>query len=159
MNIQPTIQQFPGTSLIGVSQRTSLLENITVELWQKATSLKPSSEYLVNNSMYAVELYPKDYFESFDPRREFTRWAAFPLQKGYEYCNELASLHIPKGKYAVFHYIGSSEDAQSLYQFIFQKWLASSGFELDHRPHFALMGEKYQNNHPLSEEDIWIPIV
>jgi AraC family transcriptional regulator len=29
---------------------------------------------------------------------------------------------------------------------------------LDQRPHVEVMGEKYKNNDPDSEEEIWIPI-
>ncbi|MEN9524835.1 MAG: hypothetical protein RLZZ256_219, partial [Bacteroidota bacterium] len=29
---------------------------------------------------------------------------------------------------------------------------------LDERPHVEVMGSKYKNNDPASEEDIWIPI-
>jgi AraC family transcriptional regulator len=37
-------------------------------------------------------------------------------------------------------------------------WLPDSGFELDNRPHFAVMGEKYKRDDDASEEEIWIPV-
>ncbi|TQE66329.1 GyrI-like domain-containing protein [Leptospira noguchii] len=42
---------------------------------------------------------------------------------------------------------------------IFQEWLPNSGYKLEHRPHFELLGSKYKNNDPTSEEEVWIPIV
>ena len=33
-----------------------------------------------------------------------------------------------------------------------------SKYELDKRPHFALMGEEYKNEDPDSEEELWFPI-
>jgi AraC family transcriptional regulator len=36
--------------------------------------------------------------------------------------------------------------------------LPKSEYELDYRPHFEILGEKYKNNDQLSEEDIFIPI-
>jgi AraC family transcriptional regulator len=36
--------------------------------------------------------------------------------------------------------------------------LPNSAYELDDREHFELLGEKYKNNDPNSEEEIWIPI-
>jgi AraC family transcriptional regulator len=30
---------------------------------------------------------------------------------------------------------------------------------LDDRPHFEVLGEKYKNNDPTSEKEIWIPIL
>jgi len=29
---------------------------------------------------------------------------------------------------------------------------------LDNRPHFEVLGEKYKNGDPESEEEIWIPV-
>jgi AraC family transcriptional regulator len=42
--------------------------------------------------------------------------------------------------------------------YIFNTWLPKSGYQLDRRPHFEILGEKYKNNNPDSEEEIWIPI-
>jgi AraC family transcriptional regulator len=36
--------------------------------------------------------------------------------------------------------------------------LPNLGYTLDDRAHFEVLGEKYKNNDPLSEEEIWIPI-
>jgi AraC family transcriptional regulator len=56
-----------------------------------------------------------------------------------------------------FYYKGSSTDTR-IFQHIFETWLPQSGYELDNRPHFEVLGEKYRNNDPESEEDIYIPI-
>jgi AraC family transcriptional regulator len=61
------------------------------------------------------------------------------------------------GQYAVFNHKGSSTD-NSIYQYIFTQWLPNSGYQIDNRPHFELLGEKYKNNDPNSEEEIWVPI-
>ncbi len=158
MNIQPTIQQFKGKKLIGTSLEMSLAENRIAELWKKCMPLKPPSHELESADMYSVEVYPNDYFLNFSPQKTFNKWAAFPALPNVKYSEELSKLEIPAGLYACFHYIGSSANAQALYQYIFNQWLPASGYQLDQRPHFALMGAKYQNNHPDSEEDIWIPI-
>lgn len=31
-------------------------------------------------------------------------------------------------------------------------------YELDEREHYELLGEKYKNNYPASEEEIYLPI-
>ncbi|MFM9945765.1 MAG: GyrI-like domain-containing protein, partial [Bacteroidia bacterium] len=41
---------------------------------------------------------------------------------------------------------------------IYGTWIPNSEYNLDNRPHFEILGEKYKNNHPDSEEEIWIPI-
>lgn len=65
---------------------------------------------------------------------------------------------IPAGQYAVFHYKGSHNNGFDVFSYIFGEWLPASGYELDDRPHFELLGPKYKNGDPDSEEEIWIPI-
>lgn len=45
-----------------------------------------------------------------------------------------------------------------IFEYIFVEWLPDTIYELDNRPHFEILGEKYKNNDPDSEEDLWIPI-
>jgi AraC family transcriptional regulator len=35
--------------------------------------------------------------------------------------------------------------------------LPGSEYFLDNRPHFEVLGDKYKNNDPTSEEEIWKP--
>ena len=69
----------------------------------------------------------------------------------------MEALILPSGLYAVFHYKGSSSD-NSIYQYIFGTWIPNSDYDLDDRPHFEVLGDRYKNNDPNSEEEIWIPI-
>ena len=71
--------------------------------------------------------------------------------------SEMETFVLPAGLYAVFHYKGLSTD-NSIFQYIFGTWLPGSDYVLDDRPHFEILGDKYKNNDPASEEDIWIPI-
>jgi AraC family transcriptional regulator len=57
----------------------------------------------------------------------------------------------------VFHYKGLSTDT-SIFQYIFGTYLPASEYELDQRPHFEILGDKYKNMDTESEEDIYIPI-
>jgi len=38
--------------------------------------------------------------------------------------------------------------------YIFSDWLPKSDYELDEKPHFEILGEKYKNDDPNSEEEI-----
>jgi AraC family transcriptional regulator len=64
---------------------------------------------------------------------------------------------LPGGLYAVFDYKGLNTD-NSIFQYILGTWLPGSDYVLDNRPHFEVLGDKYKNNDPNSEEEIWIPI-
>jgi len=70
----------------------------------------------------------------------------------------METITVPDGLYAVFLYKGPASAASNIYQYIFGTWLPNADFLLDDRPHFALMGEKYKNEDPSSEEELWIPI-
>jgi AraC family transcriptional regulator len=61
------------------------------------------------------------------------------------------------GLYAVFDYKGLNTD-NSIFQYILGIWLPVSDYVLDNRPHFEVLCDKYKNNDPISEEEIWIPI-
>ena len=63
------------------------------------------------------------------------------------------------GLYAVFLHKGAAATGAKTFQYIFNTWLPASEYNIDTtRPHFELLGEKYKNNDPDSEEEIWIPV-
>jgi len=72
--------------------------------------------------------------------------------------DQMETMTIPEGWYAVFYYKGPGGDP-GIFKYIFNQWLPSSEYRLDQRPHFEILGEKYKNGHPDSEEEIWIPVV
>ena len=65
---------------------------------------------------------------------------------------------LSEGKYAVFEYKGNPNGGGEAFQYIFQEWLPNSGFLVDDRPHFEILGTEYKNNSDESEEEIWIPV-
>jgi AraC family transcriptional regulator len=67
-------------------------------------------------------------------------------------------IEIPEGLYAVFNYKGDQTNAVSFFNIIYTEWLPNSDYQLDNRPQFEILGEKYKNNDTSSEEEIWIPI-
>lgn len=127
-------------------------------LWQKFMPRKKEIQATKGPELYALTIYPEDYFENFDPVRTFEKWAAVevvnvgPIPQGME------QLTLVAGLYVVFTYKGSATEAYKAFHFIFQDWLPSSAYRIDHRPHLAVMGENYKNNDPDSEEEFWIPI-
>ncbi len=70
----------------------------------------------------------------------------------------METLVLPTGYYAVFDYKGLSAD-NSIYEYIFNNWLPNSGYSIDERPQFEVLGSNYRNNDSESEEEIWISII
>jgi len=155
----PKIVTAQERKLVGKRRAMSLTENKTYELWKNFRSEDSRINNRLGKNYFSVQNFPSDYFRKFDPQTVFEKWAAVEVSKDYKVPEGFESLTLPAGLYAVFHYVGSSVDAENIFQFIYGTWLPESGFQLDSRPHFEVLGEKYKNGDPSSEEDIWIPIV
>lgn len=155
----PTVQTIPSKKLIGKHLTMSFAENKTYALW---SSFMPERRLLTNavdsQHMYSLQLYGKDFYINFSPTREFEKWAALEVSDFDAVPDGMETLTIPGGQYAVFHYKGSHNNGFDVFSYIFGEWLPASGYELDDRPHFELLGPKYKNGDPDSEEEIWIPI-
>jgi AraC family transcriptional regulator len=153
------IELFPATKFIGKRVKMSLAVNRTQELWQ---SFMPQMGQIQNRSsseLFSVEIYDDtSFFEHFSPDKMFQKWAAVPVTHLDFIPNAMELLEIPKGLYAVFPYKGKASEAPKAYAYIFGTWIPNSDYLLDRRPHFAIMGEKYKNEDPDSEEELWIPI-
>jgi AraC family transcriptional regulator len=155
--IQPVIKNIPAKKLMGIQKTMSLVNFNVGELWGAFGPRRVEIKNSVNAELVSLAVYPSDYFESFSPSRNFQRWALVEVTDFNFIPDQMESFDLPSGMYAVFHYQGSSSDT-SIFQTIYNVWLPQSEYLLDDRPHFEILGEKYKNNDPLSEEDIWIPI-
>jgi AraC family transcriptional regulator len=156
--MQPNITTSTEKKLIGKRLNMSASTDKTPELWRSFMAKRKEIKQALGNDLFNVKIYEHNYFEQFDPNASFEKWAATEVADVENIPEGLETLTLPAGLYAVFHYQGSSTDHR-IYQYIYGEWLPSSKeYELDDRPHFDLLGEKYRNNDPSSEEEIWIPI-
>lgn len=157
--MQPRIETLPETKLVGKRIRTSFAENRTGELWQSFMPERGRIRLSTGPELYAVDIFDgTDFFREFNPSREFEKWAAMQVSEYRDVPSGMETLTVPAGLYAVFHYRGKASEARETFQFIYGTWIPGSDYELDNRPHFALMGEKYRNEDPESEEEFWVPI-
>ncbi|MHA3787842.1 GyrI-like domain-containing protein [Flavobacterium hauense] len=155
----PTIQTIPSKKLIGKWLTMTFAENKTFELWSSFMPQRKSITNTINpEQMYSLQVYGKDFFTPFDLKAEFIKWAALEVANTAVAPDGMVVFTIPAGQYAVFHYKGSHNNGFDVFSYIFGEWLPASGYELDDRPHFEILGPKYKNGDPDSEEEIWIPI-
>jgi AraC family transcriptional regulator len=152
------IEEISEKRLVGKSLEMSLMENKTFELWRSFMPVRNKINGTKSDFLYSVQVFPVDYYKNFSPATNFVKWAAMEVNEANENFPEgMEMLVIPAGKYVVFEYKGLSNNRE-VFQYIFDKWLPNSGYQLDDRPHFEVLGEKYKNNDPESEEEIWIPV-
>ena len=154
----PRIETLNEKKLVGKRLNMSYADYRIGQLWG---SFMPRRKEIINNvdnDLISLVVYKPTHFADFKPTNEFERWATVEATSFDNVPNEMETYTLPTGLYAVFLYKGTTTDISSFYQNIFTVWIPNSAYTLDDRAHFEVLGEKYKNNDPSSEEEIWIPI-
>ena len=154
--IKPYIKTISEKKLVGKRLSMSLTDNKTFSLWQSFMPRRKEIINILNSDLISMQVYAKPLVVS-NMTQFFDKWAAIEVSDFETIPNEMESFVLDAGLYAVFHYKGLSTNT-SIFHYIFGTWLPNSNYELDHRPHFEVLGANYKNNDPDSEEDIFIPI-
>lgn len=153
------VESIPNKILVGKRINMSLSADRTVELWQNFMPKRKSIPHTLSTDLFCVQVYAQGANAGvFDPNRLFDKWATIEVEKIETLPDELEVFELSGGLYAVFLHQGAAATGAATYTYIFTQWLPTSSYELDNRPHFEILGEKYKNNQPDSEEEIWIPI-
>lgn len=155
--MEPRIQTLPEKKLLGKRISMSLSDNKTGELWRSFMPRRSEIQNAVGTDLYSVQVYDASYFKHFNPALTFEKWAAMEVSDFGTAPDGMAFFTLAGGLYAVFLYKGPSTDSR-IFQYIYASWLPNSDYLLDDRPHFEILGEKYKNADPDSEEEIWIPV-
>lgn len=155
--MEPRIKTLKEKKLAGNHIVMSLANNKTGELWKSFMPRRREITNALNGDLISMAIYKPNHFADFKPTNEFEKWAAVEVSDFDNVPNGMEKFTLTGGLYAVFDYKGSSTDV-SIFQYIFTTWLPQSGYLLDSRPHFEVLGDKYKNASPDSEEEIWIPI-
>jgi AraC family transcriptional regulator len=156
--MQPTIKYIEPKKLIGKNLKMSLVDNKTAQLWG---SFMPRVKEIVNRittNKFSLQVYEPNYFENFNPCNEFVKWALVEVPDFDNILEGLETFKLLGGQYAVFIHKGDSTTFYKTSQYIYGEWLPNSGYVLDDRPHFEVLGEKTKRDDPNSEEEVWIPI-
>ena len=144
--------------LVGMHKTTSHANDQTFELWSGFMPHKKEIINTVSQELFSLQLYPNRFFEDYNPETEYTKWAAVPVSEFSFLPDNMEAFTVPSGLYVVFNFKGTVQDAGVFFTYIFTRWLPASGYTVDSRPHFEILGDKYKHNDPESEEEIWIPV-
>lgn len=158
MNMQPRIESISEKKLVGKFVEMSLIDNKTLELFSSFMPYQKEVKNSISSAIYEVMQYDAAYFKSFNPNNRFKKWGTLEVENLEEIPENMHTLVIETGLYAVFTYKGLAKDFSNLMQYVFTEWLPKSAYRLDNRPHFNVLGNKYIKNSPDSEEDVYIPI-
>ena len=157
--IEPRIVLFPEKKGVGCRMTMSSSNLRMKELWGRFMPRRKEVLYVGSPNLISLAVYGPTYFEKFDATHEFERWALVEVENIDQVPDGMEPFLIPRGSYAVFTFKGSSKEVTDFFQFIYTTWLPSSGYVLDQRPHFEILGARYKNEDPESEEEIWIPVI
>jgi len=152
------IETIGKKKLIGKRMKMSISKNKTGELWHSFMSKRKEIKNKIGSELYSMQIYDPLYFINFDPNTEFEKWATVEAADFDSVPDEMETFTLTGGLYAVFIYKGAASAGIKAFQYIFGTWLPNSEYTLDNRPHFEILGEKYKNEDPDSEEEIWIPV-
>ncbi len=159
IKMQPSIKTIPEKKLIGKRVTINFMDDKTFDLWRSFISRRNEIKNNINADFISMRIYDTSYsFENFNPTANFDKWATIEVSDFEEIPTEMETFIISGGLYAVFNYKGLNTDTR-IFDYIYGDWLLNnSEYMLDDRPHFEVMGSKYKNNDPDSEEEIWVPV-
>ena len=154
--MEPIIKTFPETKFIGMNSQFSYSNYRIGELWGNFMPRRNEIENTLGTELFNIQINPDNF--DFNPQTEFIKWAVVSVTD-FDFLPEgMQSLIVEEGLYAVFIYKGDQSGIAAFFNSIYTEWLPNSDYELENRPQFEILGEKYKNNSPDSEEEIWIPI-
>ena len=145
----PTIQTLPEKKLIGKKLTMSFSNDKTPELWR---SFMPRRKEIENNltiDLFCLQMYDEAFDgKYFNPTMLFEKWAAVEVTNFDVVPEGMETYTLTGGLYAVFIHKGAASTGAKTFNYIFETWLPASGYILDKRPQFEILGEKYKNDDP-----------
>ncbi|MEJ1222163.1 GyrI-like domain-containing protein [Sediminicola sp. 1XM1-17] len=145
--------------LVGKRLQMSLSKDRTPMLWQNFMPYRNSIKHRTSSALISLQDYKNPFcLQDFTTTTEFDKWAAVEVSKVQDLPENMETYTISGGLYAVFTYVGTPQGFRNFLSDIYNEWFPSADYILDHRPHFEILGDKYRNNHPDSEEEVWIPV-
>jgi AraC family transcriptional regulator len=157
MHQPPAIQLFRGTTFIGMRKSVTSNPRETIQLWRDFMPRRGELKAL-DEMPYSIDQYPHGFFDAFDAGASFHRMVALRCHANGPCPVGMEQLTVSDGLYAVFNYHGAASAAFAFFEWIYTKWLPTSDYLLDHRPHINPIGPEYLGEHPDSRESFWIPI-
>jgi len=153
--MNPKIITIPKKEIIGLSAITQMGAHQDIPfLWKTFMPRKQEINNTVSKALIAMQIFSLQ--DDGQPKANYTIWACTEVNGFSKLPKGMETYTIPKGEYAVFVHKGMN--ASATYLQIMNEWLPTSGYEIDDRPHFQVMGDKYKNGSEASEEDFYVPV-
>ena len=156
--MNPGIVNIGEKKLVGNRMTMSFADYRAAELWKTFMPRRKEVKNAISDELVSMVIYQPGHFSDFNPTNEFERWASVEVPDFDQVPEGMETFLLPGGLYAVFLHKGDAAGFVKTFRYIMETWLPHSEYILDNRPHFEVLGSKYKNNDPESEEEIWIPV-
>jgi len=154
------IETQPKRLFVGKKLTMSLVDNKTQQLWKSFMLLAKNISNRISSDFISLQnVSAATYFQNFVPIATFEKRALVEVSSLRDIPEGMEAFELAAGEYAVFQHKGLPNEISKTMQFILGEWLPNSIYELDNRPYFEVLGEKYYNNSETSEEEVWMPVV
>lgn len=155
----PEIKTIPSKKIIGMSISTSRENDTTPAMWRQFMPRRKEITNNLSDELISMQVFdPSIPFSDFNAHTQFTNWAAIEVANFDTVPHGMQAHTIHGGKYAVYLHKGDFKRYFETRQYIVGTWVPQNGYQLDDREYFEILGERYKNGHPESEEEVWIPI-
>ncbi|MEP2026403.1 MAG: GyrI-like domain-containing protein [Reichenbachiella sp.] len=158
---KPRIVESLPKILVGLHlEMTYATSALTGKLWSQFMPRRMEVTNAVSQDKYSLQVFKNGFdWNSTDAHTQFVKWAGMEVNDKNSIPDGMQSFDLEGGLYAVFIHQGLPNAFPKTLHYILNEWIPSSGYEPDaSRPQYEVLGEKYMNNHPDSEEEVWFPI-
>jgi AraC family transcriptional regulator len=156
--MEPRMETRAATTLIGMHNRAGS-EGTTSDLWRRFLPRRSEIRGRVDDNRISMRVFHRADDEPLGQQTPVDEWAVVEVSAGTEAPEGMEVFELPGGTYAVFLHRGLPSALPETLGHVFGTWLPSSPYELDNRPHLAVMGPGYTHDDPDAEEELWIPVV
>ena len=154
--MKPILKVFPASKFIGKKITISYSNYSVATLWSSFMPRRIEIKNRLGSDVFSIQINPEGF--AFQLHEKFEKWAMVAVSDFNFVPDGMDTLTIEEGLYAVFTYTGDAKNAATFFDAIYNLWLPNSEYETENRPQFEILGSKYKQNSPDSEEEIWIPI-
>lgn len=130
----------------------------TAQLWQRFMPRRGEIRRRIGTDYISMRVFHNSVHEAVTPATAFDEWAAVEVSGLEDLPEGMDAYTLPGGVYAVFLHRGPAATFPETAHYIYGTWIPGSEYELDNRPHFAVMPADYRPDDAEAEEEFWIPV-
>jgi AraC family transcriptional regulator len=128
------------------------------ELWQAFGPRVAEVRNRSSQDFISMRIFDRPIGSGPTPDARFEQWAAVEVTEPGPVPDGMDSRTFVGGTYAVCTYRGRADAFERAARHLYGEWLPASGYALDDREFFEVLGPAYRPDDPHATERIWIPV-